>query len=241
MSNIALSLFAFAGVASLAMQDVITLKSTPLENQEIRYALKFNLKFNGEDVVYAGDVINRITEISSDGGFTMATSQKNVQMTLAGQKVAYPEQPPTFTTYAKDGRTVSIAGDDIKPDDYRFSNLTAIIWPATSVKIGEGWTSEIKADNATGAVKAGCTYRLLAQEELLGRKTNKISFEVKELEGTRPASSKGIIWTDQLTGLTVKMAAEMKAAPIAGDQVDAAIELTLTPNPSVVPTGTTGG
>ncbi len=241
MSNFALPLIAFVGIAAAASQDVVTLKASPAESQEIRYSLKFNLKFNGEDVVFSGDVINRVTDLSPDGSFTMATTQKNAQMTLAGQKVAYPEQQPTFTTYASDGRVTAITGDDITADDYRFSNLTAMLWPAAGVKVGEGWSAEVKSDASTGAVKAACSYRLLAQEELLGRKTNKISFEIKEQEGSRPASAKGVIWTDQSTGLTVKMAAELKDAPIAGTVVDAAIELTLTPNPSVVPTGTTGG
>jgi hypothetical protein len=215
--------------AGAATQEAVSLRFTPAENQENKYKLEVKLKYNSEDITFSADLSNRVVQVLDDGSFVVATTQKNAQMLLAGSPVKYPETNPTFTTYSKLGQASGITGDDINSEDYRFTNLTALIWPDHPVKIDEAWSIEQKGNAETGAIATKGQYRLLAQEEILGRKCNKVSFEVIEQAGSDPASAKGIAWVDRTTGFTVKLAAELKKAPLAGTQVDAVMELTMVP------------
>lgn len=212
------------------VQEPVTLKLTPVENMENKYTLKVNLNYDKSDLVFTADLSNRVVQIMEDGSFIVASTQRNAQLVVTGVPVkGDPNKAPTFTTYAKDGRTATISGDDIGPDDYRFSNLTALVWPGHAVKNEETWTVETKGNADTGAIETKSVYRLLSQEELLGRKCNKVGFEIAETAGSKPASAKGVAWVDRTTGFTVKMAVELKNAPLAGQIVDAVVELTLVP------------
>jgi len=191
------------------------------------YDLKVDISFQGESLVFVAKVIERITEISDDGSYTLAASQKDAKMTMQGQDFPPPEMAETKSKYDAIGNIAEITGDAVDESSYRFASLTAFRRPDKSVAKGDKWEVKIAGNPKIGTLATVCNYEVLDTEKVVGIECFKVKYSVRETEGSAPASSVGTVWINPVDALIVKTEGDMKNAPIAGQVMDAKYTQTL--------------
>lgn len=216
-----------ANVASQAQE--ASLQRRAEANERHTYELKVDVTAETAEMKYKAMLDRRFVEVKPDGQVVIATKHNQAMLLLAGQEVPYVDPPTTFMTLDGTGRLIELAGEDIDSEDYRFQTLNTLVWPKKSVEVGEKWEADLMDDEKTGTKRAKASYEVLAKEPLLGHNTIKIGFEIREVNGERPASAKGVAWVDRENGLLLKKYADMTNAPLAGDIVTARWEITFVP------------
>ncbi len=215
--SVAFGALAALSVVALAAQAGVTLARKPKANEEHKYRLKANVELGGQAVEVAGVQSEKVTEVGTDGTYTVESKTSDLKISVGGQEFPAPDSGNgTTIVYNADGTIKEIRGDQTGADTYRFANLSVFFAPGKEVKTGDAWTHEAKADAKTGAVAAKATYKVVGEEKIAGLDTYKIEFSTKESEGDTPASAEGTIYVDKADGSMVKTDAKWANAPFPG-------------------------
>ncbi len=204
-----------AAAFAVAAQDAVSLRVTPKKDEAFKYKYTGTLSLMGMDIKATYTQTTTVTDVS-EGVITTEGGDVKGTIDLAGQEMEMPDMGVTKTKTNLDGTVKEISGESAGPDVYRSSSLLTIFRPEAPVKVGDEWNWTTKADGEKGTRAMSGKYKAEAFEDVAGRKTIKISIDIKETEGDLPASAKGTVWLDITNGISVKSEADVKNAPIPG-------------------------
>lgn len=222
---LALTLVAFA---SANAQDKFALKRTPAAGEATSYRLKVETSFQGMAVVYTARTTEKVEAVNADGSYVTSEEQSEVKIVVGGQEM--PGQDATEdsrTTVGPDGVVTKIDSPSASDESYRMSNLMGVAWPSEMVGPGSKWESKLPADPERSGVAVDRAYEVLAVEEVAGKQAAKVAWTAVERTGATPASAKGTVWVEIATGRVLKLAAELKSAPLSGQALDATVSIEL--------------
>lgn len=193
-----------------------TFKYTPKVGTTTKYKMSGTFDFEGMEILFTADVSNKITKVNPDGSYTMEEAQTDGKVSFGGQEMEAPAGSPNLTTFDASGRVLDIKGDMVDASAYRTACVSTFYKPSKSVKIGDSWTVEIKADEKLGIIESKAVYTVEAEEQMGQWNAVRIAFEITELTGTTPAGSSGKIWIDPSDGEMVKVEGLWKDVPVPG-------------------------
>jgi hypothetical protein len=205
-----------AAVLASALTADYTLNYTPKVGTVTKYKMTGNFDFEGQEIMFTANVTNKVTKVNPDGSYTMEEAQTDAKVSFGGQEMEAPAGSPNMTTFDAAGRVLDIQGDMVDASAYRTAAMSTFYKPSKAVKLGDSWTVDLKADEKIGTVESKATYTVEAEEQVGQWKTVRISYEVKEVSGSTPASSSGKIWIDPADGEMVKVEGVWKDVPVPG-------------------------
>lgn len=205
-----------AAVAASALVADYTFAYSPKVGTTTKYKMKGNFDFEGQEIMFTASVTNKVTKVGPDGSYTVEESQTDAKVSFGGQEMEAPSGSPNLTTFDAQGRVVAIQGDMVDASAYRTAGMSTFYKPGKAVKMGESWTVDLKGDEKLGTVDAKATYTVEGEEMVGQWNTVRISYEVKEVTGSMPASSSGKIWIDPADGEMVKVDGVWKDVPVPG-------------------------
>lgn len=192
-----------------------------------KFDLKVEVEFNGDNILYTARIEEKVLEVKPDGSLKTESSQKDAKLIFAGQEMAPPEMGSTTATYDAAGNVVDLTGEAVDDSAYRFAQVTSHRWPGKPVGKGDKWEVKTAGNAKVGLIATVSSYEVEDFEKVNGTDTMRVKFSIKETEGSDPASSAGTVWFDPATGQTVKVSADMKNVPLAGQVLNAKYTLTL--------------
>ncbi len=194
-----------------------TMKRTVRVGETFKYKLKADLEFGGMQAGFTSNITEKVTDVSAEGNYKIESSQADSKVNMNGQEQDVPQQGGNNTiAYNASGEVLAITGDMVESGAYRMANLGVLKAPDAPVKVGDSWTYKIPANTKTGAVAALAEYSIVALEKIGDRDCLKISGNVKETEGSQPASNVGTVWVDATDFSMVKSDTTWTNAPIPG-------------------------
>jgi hypothetical protein len=209
---LALSTFALAAQAG-------PLVRKPKVGEELKYRIKVNVDFGGQDIVFSGLQTEKITEVGTDGTYTVESRRSDIKVMVGGQEMegaGSEAETATTSVYNLDGTIKEIRGDQADGSAYRFSNLLSVFLNGKEAKVGDTWSNEKAGDTKTGAAGYKSTYKIVGEEKIGSSDTWKVEFSTKESEGDAPATADGTVWLDKAEATMVKMESKWTNAPIPG-------------------------
>lgn len=204
-----------AAAFAIAAQDTLNLRVSPKKDDAFKYKFTGTLSLMGMDVKATYTQTTTVLDVV-DGVITTESGDTKGSLDVGGQEMEMPDMGATKTKTNLDGTIKEIIGEAAGPDTYRNASLLTIFRPEAPIKVGDEWTWTAKADGEKGTRAMSGKYKAEALEDVAGKKTLKVTMEVKETEGDLPASAKGTVWLDLANGMTVKSEADVKNAPIPG-------------------------
>lgn len=213
-----LAALAAVAVAVAAAQDTFNLRMAPKKGDANKYKTVGSFSVQGFDVKATYEFTDTVKEVNEDGTYEVETVTGELVIDLGGQQMNQPAPEAMRTVYSKDGsgkpKTVPAEADP--KNMARLQTLNTTFRPENPVKVGDTWEKEWKANKDTGVEAAKATYKLVAVEDVQGKKALKIEFEIKETEANPAASSKGTVWLDAATGVMLRQNSEWKDVPFPG-------------------------
>lgn len=205
---------ALAGVALMlslaaAVQDGVVLKRLPKVGDVQKFKLNVELEIQGQPFTVNALVTEKVVAVE-EGKYSVESSQS--EMKLNGQDAPMDAQATT-STYTSLGRLLESKGGDTSEESMRMSSLQAFEFPDKALKVGDTWTTDLKAKEAKNprGVKTDC--KIEAAEKVGEFDTYKITFTVKETEGADPASATGTVWLSVKDASLVKYEGVWTGAP----------------------------
>jgi hypothetical protein len=192
-----------------AVQDGISLKRSPKVGDVAKYKLKVELNVQGQPFNLEGLVTEKVVKVE-EGKYSIESSQG--EMKLNGQD-APMESPASTSTYSATGRLLELKGEEESEEALRMSSLQAFEVPDKPVKVGDTWTISLKAKEGKNPVGIKGDFKVEAQEKVGEYDVLKVTYEVKETEGSAPASSKGTVWFNVKDATMVKYEGTWTGAP----------------------------
>lgn len=183
--------------------------------------LSVELDFSGQTINYSADALQEIKAVNEDGSLVIAETSENSMISMDGAEQPAGNDSTATSTYNKKGHLTKMEAEMIDESSFRFSNLFIFIFPDKEVDKGTTWEDTLAANTTNSTPKTIFKYTCEGFEEVKGKQTAKVSFDIKELEGSQPATSKGTMWIDIKTGFVMKSEGTMTNAPAAGMVVDA--------------------
>lgn len=224
--------FALAAMTAMASaQDAATfsLKRVVKVGDSINFKLQADLDIAGGTATFTADVNEKVVSVQPNGDYDVESNQSNAKVNFNGQEMDAPQGGPQTTTYNANGEILDIKGEQAdQPGARRVANLGIVKSPDQPVKVGDTWTYKIDADSKTGAVAATAEYKVEDAEKVGDRDTVKVSYTVKETEGSDPASNQGATWFDAKDFSTVKGESTWTNVPIPGAPGPVSGKVTLT-------------
>ena len=183
--------------APVTNTDAASFKRVLKVGDTMKFKLKADLEFGGQQVVFTADLMEKVTDVGADGNYKIEASQSDGKMNMNGQESDVPDQAHSnTTTYNASGEILEIVGDSVEAGAYRMATLGVMKAPDAPAKIGDSWTYKIVANAKTGVVNGTADYKYLGNEKVGDRDTVKVSVKVKESEGSDPAGNEGTVWLD---------------------------------------------
>lgn len=203
--------------APVSNSDAASFKRVLKVGDTMKFKLKADLEFSGQQVGFTSNVQEKVTDVGADGGYKIESSQSDSKINMNGQEQDVPDQAHSNTTsYNAAGEILEITGDNVESGAYRMATLGVLKAPDAPAKIGDAWTYKIAANSKTGVVNSTADYKYLANEKIGDRDTVKVSVKVHENEGSDPASNEGTVWLDVKDFSMVKSDTTWANAPIPG-------------------------
>ncbi|HRK22589.1 MAG TPA: hypothetical protein PLX06_12305 [Fimbriimonadaceae bacterium] len=213
--GLAMALLAGAALAYAGVQEY-TLKRTAKAGEVFRYQMSGELELMGQSVGMKAITVNKTVKVEPNGNYVVESTMTDGKISINGGEMDMPEQTGTTTTFKADGTVVDVKGEGVEQGGWRMANLMSAIVPERGLKVGEGWTSEVKGDTKKQSVDVKGTYTLEAIEKTEWGDAARVKYELKETSGDVAASMSGTAWIDTKTGNMVKMDSVWKDVPIPG-------------------------
>lgn len=214
--------------AFAAADGPVTLKYTPKVGDTLKFKLTAEMELMGTSATVTGTVEDKVSEVATDGGYTVESSSTNMVGNFGGQEMPVPDSKST-SKYSATGTLLDIQGEEVAgssaADAWRRANLANFIYPTTPVKTGDTWTSSVTADAKTGAVASTTTYSVDSFEKIGSHDTVKVKFTSKETAGDTPASSDGFVWLDVKDGTQVKVQVTWSNVPMMGNPISGKVTM----------------
>lgn len=207
-----LALIAASCALALA-QDALTLKMTPKVGDTYKFKLTAKMSMSGMDAELVGHLTDKVVEVAPSGEYLIESSQTDTVVKAMDQEIPLPSET-VKSRYAANGDLLDLQTENPGPEKWRLAQLTGFTYPTTAVKVGDEWTSTIKADPKTGVLAAKRTYKVEAFEKVGDHDTAKIKGTYTETEGSTPASADGHIWIDTKDGSVVKTESTWTNVPV---------------------------
>ena len=204
ISNIAMTAaFAVLVSAGAYAQDV-TLKLAPTAGTTAKYKIKGEMNFNGENVTLTMTQISKIKSIAENGDVSVEQSTEDGKAEIPSMGAM--DIPGSTMTIIMDkfGAVKETKGEQAGDSENRMQNMQSFVFPDKAIKMGEGWSVDIKGDSKKGTVDTKLTYTVLATEKVDKWDCVKVKFEAKETKGDTPQSASGTYWIDAKDGSLVK-------------------------------------
>lgn len=228
---IAGSLLAMAVMASAAaVQDAVNFRVNPAAGSVFKYRTTGTLAVMGMEAKI--DYTSKTTIVSVENGVVVSeVSETKGSVDLGGQVMEMPDMGTSKATLSALGVTTNMEGEMTGPEAWRTAMVQTVTRPEAPVAVGTEWTWSQAGDTAKGTRATEGKYKLVAIEEVEGRKVAKIEMEVKETTGADPASAKGTLWLDIANGMPFKTEVEIKNMPIPGapEPISGKMVITLVP------------
>jgi hypothetical protein len=224
-----LALLGAAALAVAGLQDY-SLKRTPKEGETTKYKMVGTMEVLGQQVTLTATVLNKVLKVDNEV-YSVESSQVDGKINFGGNEMELPNMGSTTTKYKADGTVLEVQGEGVEMGGYRMANLLSAIMPAKNVKVGDTWTSEVKADAKKGTVDVKGTYKFDSVEKCEGHDAAKITYEMKESNSETPAVVTGTVWIELKSGNMVKVDNAWKDVPVPGapGPVSGKFTLTLVP------------
>lgn len=222
-----LVLFAIIASSFSFAQDAVVLKRTAKEGDTAKFSLTVNTEFGGMKIKYSAKVVEKVTKVDADGGFTVSSEQQDGVLEMNGSEQPAPAGvgAAVSTIFRADGTVADIKGDEVDPAAFRMGNLQAFFYPKEAVNVGSKWETIVKGDKEKGSVDLKATFEILAREKVGTHECFKVAIESKEQAGDEPAGSKGFAWVEITTGSVVKAEGEWTNVPIAGQSINGQVKM----------------
>lgn len=215
---------AVAAVAAAGFSDAVTLKRVAQKGDTAQYKLNLDIDFGGQTVEVTAEVTEEVIKVEKNGGYVIEETTEN--MLMDGSEMPGGGGEVSETTYDASGLITKIDAQDMDDGAYRRASLMNFMWPTKPVDVGSEWTVKTKANSKRGTSDMSHIYKITSREKSHGHDCFKIKFENKETSGDE-AWSKGVIWIDVKTGLTVLVEGEMSGVPMQDMVFDASFKLEL--------------
>jgi len=223
-----LSVLALAALSAAAFAaDAITLTRKPKEGETTKYRMKAELELGGMPITFNGLLSEKVLKVEPNGAYSLETAQIEGKVSINGQEQDVPGTGSSTINYKGNGDVVEIKGDQVTPEAYRMANLGVVADPGKPINVGDTWSHEIKADKKTGALGVKADYKFLGEEKVGDVDTLKIKVNVKETEGSDPASADGTVWLNKADGMLIKMNSKWVNAPYPGAGMPVTATITL--------------
>jgi hypothetical protein len=111
-------------------------------------------------------------------------------------------------------------------DAVRLARLSNVVFPADAKDVGATWEYDDRGDATKNLPALKINFKYEGTEKVGETDANVVSLEGTEQDGEFPASVKGKIWLDPVTGMQLKAELEMKQAPVAGNRLDLTLKIT---------------
>lgn len=216
-------LFAFLAGATVAP---VTLKRVPEVGQKQAYQVEMNADFAGEPLIFRAKGVDEVREVNADGTFSVQSTQEEGKIEYNGQELEGPEVGPSFTLFAPNGEVKDLTGEMADADAVRLARLSNVVFPADAKDVGATWEYDHRGDATKNLPALKITFKYEGTEKVGEVDANVVSLEGTEQDGEFPASVKGKIWLDPVTGMQLKAELEMKQAPVAGNRLDLTLKIT---------------
>jgi hypothetical protein len=220
---------AFFSLAAATSQDGLILKRLAKVGDVAKFRMKGEMTYQGSPVIMSGLITEKITKVTADGQYTVASSTSENKVSFAGNEV--PTQPGETglveTTFKSTGEVVSVISEVNDPNVYRMANLQSIRFPLTPVKVGSTWEVNIPKDDK-GSVDAKGTFKVEAREKVGAFDTLRVHGTLKELIARNPASVDATYWVDVNNGTVVKLSGTWTNAPFPPPLDTATAKITIT-------------
>jgi hypothetical protein len=203
----ALSLIALAGV-----MDGVVMKRAPKVGDVIKYRLKAEADVQGQPFSISALITEKCSKAEEGGNYAIDSAMSDLKVNDADAPEGAGGGSST-TTYKPTGEVLSIVAEPSDPSQFRMANMQSVIFPATPLKVGDTWTTDIKK-NDKGAVDAKGSYKVEAQETVGKFDTYKITGKVKESISEDPSSLDGTFWVNIKDGSMVKATGNWVNAPL---------------------------
>lgn len=160
----------------------------PKAGSASNYAVKLDTKADDLAITFKAQMGVKVVKVEKSGDYTLETLFKNASITINGEeeKLGDEDVKPETDSYRANGE--KIGAKDVDEED----GLSAVISrtidftpPIVSVKVGQGWIHNDKAEGKQPASRTD--YELVSVDE----KVAKISYTFKELTGEKPVTAKG--------------------------------------------------
>lgn len=208
-------------VATASVLEPVTLTRTVKVGDTHKAKFTAELDFGGQTVTYSADGDTKVKEVKDDGTIVLEETSSNSSIEMDGQQQAAGNDSVATTTCDKTGKIVSIDGDGMSDEQYRFANLLQFIYPDKPVDKSDSWTVILPSSKEHGTPKTTCKYTVDTFEKVGDKDCVKVKFEITENEGDTPASSKGNMWIDLKSGFTLKSDGSLTNAPAGGMVINA--------------------
>lgn len=228
---IVVALLAVASYALASDSEPVRLKRTAKVGDFARYRVNGTSGSLEQPVTISSVVRMRVTWVGKDGSVTVESSFEKLVATMAGKElVTSGPDMVSRVTYEPSGQVVDIKQQLMASFAYRAANLNTVFWPKREVRAGwkwsldsgleanSSWTVRKRANSEKGTVDVVCKYKILERKDLHGYDCFRIRFE--HTEATGGAWSKGEIWIDVETGLTVMQKGTNHGIPPNGTAID---------------------
>lgn len=209
---IGLTLLAAACALALA-QDALTLKMNPKVGDTYKFKLTATMAMSGMEATLSGHLTDKVVEVAPSGEYLIESSQTDTVVKAMDQEIPLPSEV-VKSRYSATGDLLDVQADQMSPEKWRLAQLTSFTYPTTAVKVGDEWTSTVKADEKTGVVAAKRTFKVDSLEKVGDHDTAKIKSTYTETEGSSPASADGYVWVDTKDGSIVKSESDWKNVPV---------------------------
>jgi hypothetical protein len=223
----AFTLIGLASVAALALaQDVVPLARAVKVGDTAIFATKLVVDMSGNKVTITGKSTEKVVKIEENGDYHVEIKYSETKAVSKNGETDQ-SQDPDVVVFRKNGEVARLLAAKIDPSMIRIANMTALVLPVNSVKIGDTWMHAIVADAKTGAVAATANYKVTGREKVGDFDCLNVQLKYAETEGNNPATCEGMLWIDLASGTLVKCEAVMKNLPTPFATVRQGVNATL--------------
>lgn len=216
-------LLAFVAQAQVQTYD---LSIKPVKGKKTTYALTLEIAGQGQRLTIHAKLVNEIVDVKEDGGFIAASYQSDHKLFVNDKaQPAIEESVTGVATYDKQGRPLTIGGDQAGPDTMRIAKLTSFVAPKAPVRVGEEWRDLVPKDKETGSNAVVHNYKLRSVETQNGLRVAVVDVTTTETTDELAGSTKGIVVIDLDTGEQVRYEVQVRNFQVGDQYVNGKVTL----------------
>lgn len=204
------SLLLLAGLAAARAEDAITLTRSFKKGDVYRYKTTVTASVMGMEAVVTSNTKQTVKEIKDNGEIVLVEEDEGTKVSLGGQDVDQPPQPPVTTTRDKSGKLVKYEregadGFFAAEIQHLLAALSEPLLAEKAVKSGDSW--EVVIDNpAVKEKKVTVKGTFLGTEKVDEKelwKVKQITEADTDADGNK-VTMETTYWLDPANGLVVK-------------------------------------